>query len=96
MSELPVGPKVHELAEKVAGDALATDNQEFRLDCFKALSQFFIGMTRVGAKVREDDEEETVRESVPQMRARIDAAQNQQTPVRRKWQNGARDKTRSH
>lgn len=71
MSDLPVGPKVHELAEKVAGDALATNDQAFRLDCFKALSQFFIGMTRVSARLRDGDEDEPVGASIPEMRARI-------------------------
>jgi hypothetical protein len=56
MSDLEIGPRVHALAEKIAEDALSGDDKAFRLDCFKALSQFFIGMTRISGKKDEDDE----------------------------------------
>jgi hypothetical protein len=74
MSELQIGPKVYELAEKIAEDALNDDDKCFRLDCFRALSQFFIGMTRISG--RKDDEDEGVGMSMIEMRAKIAAAGN--------------------
>jgi hypothetical protein len=74
MSDLEIGPRVHALAEKIAEDALSGDDKAFRLDCFKALSQFFIGMTRISGKKDEDDE--GVGMSMTDMRANIAAAGN--------------------
>ena len=74
MEHLTIGPRVHELAERVAHDALETEDRVFRLDCFKALSQFFIGMTRASGK-NVDYDDESVGISVPEMRARIRAVQ---------------------
>jgi hypothetical protein len=74
MSELEIGPRVHALAEKIAEDALNDDDKSFRLDCFKALSQFFIGMTRISG--RKDDEDESVGMSMIEMRAKIAEAGN--------------------
>jgi hypothetical protein len=74
MSELQIGPRVHALAEKIAEDALSDADKVFRLDCFKALSQFFIGMTRISG--RKDEEDESVGMSMTEMRAKIAEAGN--------------------
>jgi hypothetical protein len=65
----PISAKIQELAEEIAGDALASDDKDFRLDAFKALSTFFIGVTKLSAKMSPDDEEGT--SSVPAMRAKL-------------------------
>jgi hypothetical protein len=75
MSDLEIGPRVHALAEKIAQDALDDDDKAFRLDCFKALSQFFIGMTRISGKKGEDDEGGALI-SMIDMRANVGAAEN--------------------
>jgi hypothetical protein len=74
MSDLEIGPRVHALAEKIAEDALSDEDKAFRLDCFKALSQFFIGMTRISGK--KDENDEGVGMSMTDMRANIAAAGN--------------------
>jgi hypothetical protein len=74
MNTLEIGPRVHALAEKIAEDALNDEDKAFRLDCFKALSQFFIGMTRISG--RKDDEDEGVGMSMIEMRAKIAKAGN--------------------
>jgi hypothetical protein len=74
MSTLEIGPRIHALAERIAEDALNATDMSFRLDCFKALSQFFIGMTRISG--RKDDEDESVGMSMIEMRAKIAEAGN--------------------
>ena len=69
MSEVEIGPRVYDLAEKIAEEALNDEDKSYRLDCFKALSQFFIGVTRISGKKGDDDD--SVGSSMIDMRARI-------------------------
>jgi hypothetical protein len=71
---LPFGPHVYELAEKIAEDALASDDKTFRLDAGKILFPFLIGMTRISG--RKDDEDEGVGMSMIEMRAKYAKAGN--------------------
>ena len=58
------------LAEKLLGEALDSEEKEFRLDAFKALSAWDIGMKRIAAK-KADEEEETGGFSILDAKARI-------------------------
>jgi hypothetical protein len=98
MSDLEIGPRVHALAEKIAEDALDDSDKAFRLDCFKALSQFFIGMTRISG--RKDDEDEFVGRSMADWRAMTAEAGNgaESPPVqsaRRRAAGESRDRDRN-
>lgn len=94
MSE--IGPKVYDLAEKIAGEAIDAEDAVFRLDCFKALSQFYIGVTRISGK--KDGEEELGGSSILDMRAKIAEAAQVDKPLvasaRRRANGEARDRDR--
>jgi hypothetical protein len=77
MSE--IGPQVYALAEKIAAEALVDEDKAFRLDCFKAVSQFFIGVTRISGK--KDGEDELGGSSIVDMRARIAEASQSEKPL---------------
>ena len=68
MSLPPIHPKVEELAERIADDALNSEDKDFRLDCFKVLSTFYIGTAKLSGKIPGEDEGES---SVPAMRRRL-------------------------
>lgn len=71
MSEISAA--IYRLADKIAEEATYSDDATFRLDAFKALTQFFIGTTRVSGKIK-DDEEEKVGFSMVKMREMVNGA----------------------
>ena len=71
MSEISLA--IYRLADKIAEEATYSDDPAFRLDAFKALTQFFIGTTRVSGKIK-DDEEERVGNSMEKMREMVNGA----------------------
>ena len=72
MSQPEIGTKIYELADKIAQDAIVSEDAAARLDAFKALTQFYIGTTRLSGRMK--DEEEGGGRSIPEMRASINDA----------------------
>jgi hypothetical protein len=85
MSQPEIGTKIYELADKIAQDALGSEDPAARLDAFKALTQFYIGTTRLSGRMR--DEEDGVGRSIAEMRASINDA-GQAVPKARRDRNG--------
>ncbi len=81
MSQPEIGTKIYELADKIAQDAITSDDAEARLDAFKALTQFYIGTTRLSGKIQAEDED--VGRSIAEMRANINDA-GQVVPIESK------------
>lgn len=73
MDHPEISASIYQLAETIAADAMAADDKGFRLDAFKALTTFYVGVTRLSGRVREGDEQ-VIGASVPELRARIAAA----------------------
>ena len=56
MSQPEIGTKIYELADKIAQDAIGSEDAAARLDAFKALTQFYIGTTRLSGRLKDEDE----------------------------------------
>ena len=67
-----IGEDLALLASKLAKDALNNEDDEWRLDVFKALTTYHVNLTRVQAKLPPEDEEEE--SSLVKFRERVSLA----------------------
>jgi hypothetical protein len=68
-----IGPRLTELARQVLEEAAGHDDPKFRLDSFKALTTFHIGVTRAEKNLPEEPDEG----SIMSIKERIAASQRE-------------------